>query len=130
MVQEIQFFLNKKEEKIKEKAEIEGFLYEAENENDALTIDELRTKLTAIDWNIKFFDNKISVAWYELKYRNDKQPIMLRLFYPIQLDKETWELFLATENLLHYNSQNKKAMLDEERGYKRQRDYSDLLKDN
>ena len=103
LVQEIQFFLQLRKQKVDEKQQLEEQINAAKESNESeYIIDDLKSKLTAANFSIGFLDNKISVPWYELKCRNDKKIFMHRLYSKIQLDENNWNDFLNKENLVRF----------------------------
>lgn len=110
LIQEVNFFMDRKAETLARLAELENTLANLTQLNKTSgEISDLKNQVNGLKLSVGFFDRHISTAVYELRTRNNKWNRRVFLWKPLSLTPDDWQSFLHTEGLQHVlqNQMNK-----------------------
>lgn len=100
LVQEIDFFMNKKQSATNRIQELENELENIKTSGKGKSeAGPINAEINGLKISIGLFTRQISRAVYELKTREDKRERRCHLLKPIELDAASWKSMLEEEGL-------------------------------
>lgn len=106
LVQEIDFFMNKKQKIIEKTQELENELANiATSGKSSGEVGAIQAELNGLKISRGFFDRQISTAVYELKTRDNKRERRCFFLKPVDLQPADWTAMLEQEGLQNLTKQ-------------------------